>query len=270
MQQQSLSSAATVARRPRAPRPGRRPRWHPGGWAARELHDCIGSELAVVLRQLELTQACLTKQDPEAAARLLTGSLRAVDEAMRVTRELAVELAALGEYRTRRLPVRSPGLEGPSLAEGLSAFVIALKPSGTQVRLDLGGLPAALPTAPARQLRRILCEALRNAFTHSGADLVELRVTGTAEALTAEVEDNGKGFDPAAAHGADGSGEDGLAGLGLASMRQRAQALGGAVAIVSAPGLGTRVTVRLPLPAPMPVPAPVLVPLAPATDGVLS
>jgi signal transduction histidine kinase len=53
-----------------------------------------------------------------------------------------------------------------------------------------------------------------------------------------EIEDNGKGFDPAE--------KDKGAGLGLASMRERAGQLGGALAIASRPGQGTRIRLTVP------------------------
>jgi signal transduction histidine kinase len=255
MQQQSPPRVAAALRRTTRSGEVRTPHRQAADWAARELHDRVGGELALALRQLELAEAFLAGQDPEAAAERLNGSLRAVNQAMQATRELAVELAALaGQSRRRYLlparpprPTATPGPEaaqGTALGEKLAALVAGLRPSGTAVRLDLAGLPTELPAVTAHEALRILGEALRNAFTHAQADKVVVRVSVIGRALVAEVEDDGRGFDPAAPRP---DARDSGHGLGLASMRQRARALGGNASVVSLPGRGTCVTVRLPL-----------------------
>jgi signal transduction histidine kinase len=81
-------------------------------------------------------------------------------------------------------------------------------------------------------------EALTNAAKHSGAARVSLYVEVDAEAVTAYVRDQGVGFDPAAVP------ED---RRGIAdSIRGRLQRHGGTVEVVSAPGNGTEVRLRLP------------------------
>ncbi|MFJ8313194.1 MULTISPECIES: sensor histidine kinase [unclassified Streptomyces] len=200
-------------------------------WVARELHDRVGNELAVAHRQLELVELHLTR-DPALAAERISGGLRALAEAMRVTRELAGELSA----------GRAPRPARGDLADDLRSFAEALLPAGTRVAVHLTGHQSQLPDRHRGQLFLILCEALRNASTHAAAEHVVVHADITARAVSAVVEDNGKGFDmigdPPAGHG-----------IGLASMRERARALGGTVTVVSAPGRGTRVTACLPLPA---------------------
>jgi signal transduction histidine kinase len=82
-------------------------------------------------------------------------------------------------------------------------------------------------------------EALSNVRRHASAGAVVVRLTavgeGEARQVSVHVEDDGVGFDPA---GAAGSGLDGL--------RERVAQVGGEVDVVSAPGEGTRVTVRVP------------------------
>jgi signal transduction histidine kinase len=97
--------------------------------------------------------------------------------------------------------------------------------------------------APLREaLLRIAREAITNAARHGGAQALTVSLT-RAEDLTMTVADDGCGFDPAAPPKRPGG------GFGLTSMRERAEALGGALAISSAAGRGTTVEVVVPCPA---------------------
>ncbi|MCP4593458.1 MAG: sensor histidine kinase, partial [bacterium] len=89
------------------------------------------------------------------------------------------------------------------------------------------------------ELYRIAQEALNNALKHAGASQVTLSVRFAEDSVTLEVTDNGQGFDPADVQG--------KAGLGLISMRERAEKIGGQLTIHSAPGEGTRVAISVPL-----------------------
>lgn len=84
-----------------------------------------------------------------------------------------------------------------------------------------------------------VCEGLVNAVKHSGAERVVVRLEverGRAGALRVEVRDDGCGFEPAAVG----------TGTGLGGLADRIEALGGTLAIASAPGAGTAITARLP------------------------
>lgn len=83
----------------------------------------------------------------------------------------------------------------------------------------------------------LVTEALSNALRHSGADQVKVVVNQEEDNLVLEVSDNGAGFETV---------EDGK-GLGLTSMRSRAEANGGTAEIRSIPGVGTRVVARIPI-----------------------
>jgi signal transduction histidine kinase len=99
---------------------------------------------------------------------------------------------------------------------------------------EIGELEAGLETA----VYQIAQEALTNILKHAAATYVAVRLTADGRDLCLEIEDNGKGFDPAE--------KDKGAGLGLASMRERAGQLGGALAIASRPGQGTRIRLTVP------------------------
>jgi signal transduction histidine kinase len=80
-------------------------------------------------------------------------------------------------------------------------------------------------------------EAVHNAVRHAEPSRVEVRWRLSRRALSLHVSDDGRGFDPAAAR----------RGTGLLSLRRRADELGGAFTLTSAPGEGTRVALDVPL-----------------------
>jgi signal transduction histidine kinase len=108
--------------------------------------------------------------------------------------------------------------------------------------------PETLPVLPAAvevAVYRIVDEALANVAKHAGARTCVVRIgAGEGSQLTVTVEDDGAGLAPGR-----------VAGVGMVSMRERAEELGGRFAIGPRPeGPGTRIEVRLPLPAPEPLP----------------
>jgi signal transduction histidine kinase len=86
-------------------------------------------------------------------------------------------------------------------------------------------------------LYRITQEALRNIAKHANAKNVDVELWAGADTIRLRIHDNGVGFD-----------QKGVpAGLGLASMRERARLLGGKLTVDSEPGAGTELTVELPV-----------------------
>lgn len=91
----------------------------------------------------------------------------------------------------------------------------------------------------------VIREAVRNAVAHPGCARVRVSLEVEDAELRGRVEDDGAGFDS----GGDPGGEEGTspAGMGLLSMRERTELLGGRLEIISGPGRGTTVEVRMPL-----------------------
>ncbi len=85
-------------------------------------------------------------------------------------------------------------------------------------------------------------EALTNAVRHSGSEHVRVKLEIRGPELVGAVEDDGGGFDPAVAGWAGPS-----RGVGLRSMRERVEILGGSLRVDSAPGAGTKVELRAPI-----------------------
>jgi signal transduction histidine kinase len=85
-------------------------------------------------------------------------------------------------------------------------------------------------------------EAVRNVARHSGATQVLIQVETKDRQLVVEIEDDGRGFDPASVNRPGPSGR----GLGLLGMRERLSLVGGSVEIMSSSEEGTRVVLRVP------------------------
>ena len=88
---------------------------------------------------------------------------------------------------------------------------------------------------------RIFQETLTNVIRHAQARSVEVRFADSGDAMTLEVQDNGRGISEAEIHNTKS--------IGLLGMRERAALLGGEVRLRGEPGRGTTVTVRIPRPA---------------------
>ena len=112
--------------------------------------------------------------------------------------------------------------------------VLAGRAHGVTVSFAAADLPSLGARAEAA-LYRVAQEALHNALRHSGAARISLRLSREGRRVILEVSDDGRGFVPEAPS----------AGVGLASMAERAAAAGGKLAITSG-GSGTVVRMTVP------------------------
>jgi signal transduction histidine kinase len=147
---------------------------------------------------------------------------------------------ALAELRSIATGLRPPELVDLTLRQVVERGVRDHeRRSGTSVQLDVAGLAtdAGMPVKVA--LYRALQEALSNATRHAAGAEVSVRAWVAEDWLWLNVADRGPGF-------AASSRESGSR-LGLASMRERAELLGGQFEVASAPGHGTRVQLCWPL-----------------------
>lgn len=109
---------------------------------------------------------------------------------------------------------------------------------GLTVRFKTRGLNGErLPAAVETALYRVVQEAVTNVVRHASATRIDVLVERRDGRVVVMVEDDGKGFVPATAGGAEC--------LGLIGMRERAEALGGTLTIESAPGEGTTIAVEV-------------------------
>lgn len=190
---------------------------------AGELHDAVSQKL-FSLRARARAAGVLVGRDPA----------RAVAEIDGVT-----ELAGQAHAELRAV---IDGLAPPELASGglissvRSYALLAGGTHGRQVAVRAGELPE-LTDQTAAAIYRVAQEAVSNAVRHSGAGIVTVSLGERQRGVVLEVTDSGSGFDASAP----------VAGLGLASMRERAASAGGQLEIRSAPGAGTTVTFTLPV-----------------------
>lgn len=189
---------------------------------ALDLHDAVSQRLFALVLSAEAARTLL-ERDP-VAARDQVGKLQGQAE------------EALEELRSLVFELRPPELEKDGLEGALRKHVEVLRRLGEheiELVVDRG-----LPAEATRDLDvlRIAQEALQNALKHAQARHVAVRLSAVGGRLQLEVEDDGVGFDP------DAPGTRSRR-LGLTSMEERAQRLGGTLEITSALGAGT--TVRL-------------------------
>jgi signal transduction histidine kinase len=186
-----------------------------------ELHDETGQSLAAVLMGLRR----LEESGDPAAVKATVEELRAtVVNAVQELRALAVEL-------------RPKALDDFGLAAALERLVDTYsRRTALTVDSHLGGLESRLPEPVESALYRIAQEALTNIAKHAGASAVSVVTRRDGARLTMIVEDNGTGFE------ASTPGE----GLGLVSMRERAELLGGSLKVESSAEHGTTLVVEVP------------------------
>lgn len=190
---------------------------------ALDLHDAVSQKLFGLVLSAEAARTLL-ERDPQ-AAREQVGNLRAqAQEALEELRSLVFEL-------------RPPELERDGLAGTLRKHVELLRRLGERdVELVVAGELRPDATRDP-ELLRIAQEALANALRHGHARHVTVRLRADEDGLLLEVEDDGVGFDPEAPGTRSRR-------LGLTSMEERAERLGGTLELVSAPGAGTTVRLR--------------------------
>jgi two-component system, NarL family, sensor kinase len=188
----------------------------------RDLHDGMGPSLAALALQAE-TARDLVAGDPEAATALLDRLVPRLNEAVRDVRTLVHDL-------------RPPTLDELGLAGALEELTNRFTRPDLPVRLHAGPL-SAVPAAVDLAAYRIAGEALANAVRHAGARCIDVTVDERDGSLRLAVTDDGRGVDITAP-----------AGVGLRSMRERAEELGGSLVVSPVPsGRGTTVTAVLPI-----------------------
>ena len=110
---------------------------------------------------------------------------------------------------------------------------------GVEVKFEFEGDDDSTPAEVATSLYRVTQEALRNVAQHSGTKRAEIAVTRSARSIQLRIRDWGSGF-----HSPVGP----PSGLGLLSIQERARLVGGEAYVLSLPGRGTEVRVKVPLP----------------------
>jgi len=191
---------------------------------ARELHDSVTQSLYSLLL---LTEGWRRTASADAKEHV-EDYLRRIGE---ITQQALKEMRLL-IHELRPLALEEVGLHG-ALLRRLDAVE---KRAGVDARILADDLVDLAP--PVEEgLYRIAQEALNNALKHAEAESVVVHIGADNGRVVLKVTDDGCGFDPAVL--------DDAGGMGLASMQERACALGGSLTITSAPEVGTTVTVTI-------------------------
>ncbi len=190
---------------------------------ARELHDSVSQALYGISLGAHTAREALESSDPDQ-------SVASLDYVIRLAE------AGLAEMRALIFELRPESLETEGLAAALLKQVAVLRTRyKLTVEADLSE-EEALSLERKEGLYRIAQEALHNIVKHAHASTVRLRLASQQREIILEIEDDGRGFDSTKAFPGH---------LGLASMQERAEQLGGTFALVSAPGQGTQIRMRV-------------------------
>ncbi|MBL8056687.1 MAG: PAS domain-containing protein [Anaerolineales bacterium] len=201
---------------------------------ARELHDSVSQALYGIALGARTARTLLDRGASSAEA--LADPLDYV---------LSLAEAGLAEMRALIFELRPESLKTEGLVAALTKQTDSLRiRHRLEVRTAFGPEPA-LPLEAKEALYRVAQEAMHNIGKHARAARVDVRLESAGDCAILRVNDDGVGFNPEA---------DFPGHLGLRSMRERAERLGGRLSLDSAPGQGTRLTIQIPI-APLPTDA---------------
>jgi nitrate/nitrite-specific signal transduction histidine kinase len=192
---------------------------------ARELHDSVTQSLYSLTLYAEVGRRAAEAGDLQHVVDYLAQLGQVAQQTLKEMRSLVFEL--------RPMALETEGLGG-ALQQRLDAVE---KRAGVEAHLIVEGT-GELSTIMEEGLYRIAQEALNNVLKHAGASVVTVRINSHGDWVELEVRDNGRAFDPANI--------DHRGGVGLTSMRERAEQLGGSFTISSRSGEGTMVKAKIP------------------------
>jgi two-component system NarL family sensor kinase len=191
---------------------------------AGEIHDRMGQRFFHFQYVIDRWRDRLGKGDPEAAA-----GLEEIGDGIRGLSD---------EVRAVMTELRPSILDDFGFVEALRDYVTAAQ-SGTRITLSIADDELAIGPQAGVALFRILQEAMLNVRKHANAGQVWIELERTADAMVElRIRDDGRGFDPSLPVRGH---------FGLATMRERTEALGGRFELGSRPGGGTELRIILPL-----------------------
>ena len=194
---------------------------------ASELHDSIASSLSAAI--LGLVRASRELPEGTHGHELITKVITMVQHTVEETRRMMNLL-------------RPPMLDDLGLLPAITWFLDQYSAiySGLTVNKDIAVEDAEIPESMKIDMYRIIQEAFTNIAKHSNASAAELSLKKKDDVIELTIADNGQGFNPDAGPAA----KRGASGLGLISMKERAELAGGTMLIQSIAGKGTTVCAR--------------------------
>jgi len=189
---------------------------------SRELHDEFGQVLTAIGSMLGRAG----KHAPEGSP--LREDLKEVQE---------IAQSTLNNIRTLSQALHPVLLEEAGLESTLDWYIPTVgRQTGLALHYEKTGQSYPVETSAGVHIYRVLQEALNNVSRHSGASDAWIRLRFSSDSLELEVEDHGKGFVAEKLH----------RGIGLVAMRERAELIGGTLAISPRPQGGTKVRLQIP------------------------
>jgi two-component system, sensor histidine kinase and response regulator len=189
---------------------------------ARDIHDSLGHALVALNIQME-TALALWNHDLEAAYSCLVEAKQLGSGALKAVRQSVSDL-------------RADPLQGQLLESAIATLIREFKRTAGVVPECFIDLSQPLSNQVNTTVYRILQEGLTNICKHAKATAVRIQIQTSSSGLLLLLEDNGRGF------GCDGK----FTGFGLQGMRERTDALGGNLEIVSKLGSGCRIIAKFP------------------------
>jgi signal transduction histidine kinase len=198
---------------------------------ARELHDGPTQTISAIAMRLNFIQMMLQKEQP--TDKIVEEVVKIEDLARKTTHEV----------RTMLFTLRPVVLETQGLAAALEQYADRLSQTeDLNVEVDPDGYDGQLSKQSESVVFAVVEEAVGNAKKHAKADHVLVRLRIESHLFTAEIQDDGVGFDVETAQRRREAGH-----MGLLNMEERAELVGGRCSIQSQPGAGTSVRLDIPL-----------------------
>jgi PAS domain S-box-containing protein len=194
---------------------------------SRMLHDEVGQALTGLRLEIDMLERNLNAKSP-----CLRKSLEAIKSQVKFVS---------GTTRTLSKSLHPAMLEDLGLVETLNWYIGNVVRSDTlEVELEEAGFDENPPLPVSVALYRVAQECLTNVMRHAHATRAKIKLTKGYPHVIMIVEDNGRGISLA-------KGKSKGSGLGLLSMRERVEHMGGTFRFTSSPGKGTRVRVTIPI-----------------------
>jgi signal transduction histidine kinase len=197
---------------------------------ARELHDDISQQLAILFIEL----------DGLRSDQLQVHGAERLSQAMETAQDISTSVRELS-HRLHPSKLRLIGL-----VAALDSLRRDLSPPHLSIAFSHRNVPAKIDQNIALCVFRVAQEALGNAVKHSDAGHISVDLTGGPSSVALTITDDWKGFDVTAPPNA---------GLGLITMRERVESVGGVLELHATPASGTRLTVTVPIQASESTPA---------------
>jgi signal transduction histidine kinase len=196
---------------------------------AQDMHDGLNQLVIGAKLELKSARERLSTDDRAAAEFSLLRVRDVLDRMERDLRQIVYDL-------------RPPTLDALGLPPSLRSYAERFQQyAGIACEVRAEGVPYRLPADMEIGIYRIMQEALQNVSAHAQATRAEVLITFSAEAVSLVITDDGQGFDLVAVQ------KNHIGHLGVMGMQERAESLGGQLAIQSSPGCGTQVALIVPI-----------------------